>query len=169
MRSIYTRSWQALVFEVPLTLKAPTHFHARSALGRCQVFVSLLHVPDVLSKAGKYVAVFALHLCRCQSAIDVITSCDRLFCHASPYKLANPPLRVQLKSSVQRSQTTPESESDQPCRVQIVCVKSCAYRAGWRLQPLRESLALASPPLMSSRHHTLEPYGRWHATIYFVL
>ncbi len=25
--------------------------------------------------------------------------------------------------------------------------------------------ALVSPPLMSSRHHILEPYGRWHETI----
>ncbi len=30
-------------------------------------------------------------------------------------------------------------------------------------------LAWASPPLMSSRHRTLEPYGRWHATIYSML
>ncbi len=30
----------------------------------------------------------------------------------------------------------------------------------------RGSVALVSPPLMSSRHRTLEPLGRWHATIY---
>ena len=48
-----------------------------------------------------------------------------------------------------------------------VGVKSCAHRAGWRLQPSCELLALVSPPLMSSRHHNLEPYRRWHATIYY--
>ena len=37
---------------------------------------------------------------------------------------------------------------------------------GWRLQPTRGSCALVSPPLMSSRHRILEPYGRWHATVY---
>ncbi len=26
--------------------------------------------------------------------------------------------------------------------------------------------ALVSPPLMSSRHRILEPYGSWHTTIY---
>ncbi len=29
-----------------------------------------------------------------------------------------------------------------------------------------DSLALVSPPPMCSRHRILEPYGRWHATIY---
>ncbi len=36
---------------------------------------------------------------------------------------------------------------------------------GWRLQPTRGSRALVSPPLVSSRHRILEPYGRWHVTI----
>ncbi len=36
-------------------------------------------------------------------------------------------------------------------------------------QPSRGLLALVSPPLMSSRHHNLEPYGRWHATIFISL
>ena len=30
----------------------------------------------------------------------------------------------------------------------------------------RDSHALVRPPPMSSCHHILEPYGRWHATIY---
>ncbi len=47
-------------------------------------------------------------------------------------------------------------------------LKSCAHRADWRLQPSRELFALVSPPLMSSRHHNLEPYRRWHATIHIV-
>ncbi len=33
---------------------------------------------------------------------------------------------------------------------------------GWRLWPKRGFRALLSPPLMSSRHHISEPYGRWH-------
>ena len=37
---------------------------------------------------------------------------------------------------------------------------------GWRLQPTCGSRALVSPPLISSRHRILEPYGRWHATIH---
>ncbi len=47
-----------------------------------------------------------------------------------------------------------------------VGVEFCASRAGWRLQPSRGLLELVSPPLMSSRHHYLEPYGSWHVTIY---
>ncbi len=37
---------------------------------------------------------------------------------------------------------------------------------GWRLQPTRGSHTLVSPPLMSSRHRIMEPYGRWHTTKY---
>ncbi len=37
---------------------------------------------------------------------------------------------------------------------------------GCRLQPTCGFRALVSPPLMSSGHRILEPYGRWHATIY---
>ena len=36
---------------------------------------------------------------------------------------------------------------------------------GWRLQPMRGSCALVSPPPMSSRHRILEPSGRWHSTL----
>ncbi len=33
-------------------------------------------------------------------------------------------------------------------------------------QPTRGPHALVSPPPMSLRHRNLEPYGRWHATVY---
>ena len=35
---------------------------------------------------------------------------------------------------------------------------------GWRLQPTRGSRALGSFPPLSSRHHNLEPLGRWRST-----
>ena len=52
------------------------------------------------------------------------------------------------------------------CGLSVHRALFAAQSPGWRLQPSRGLLALVSPPLMSSRHHNLEPYWRWHATIY---
>ena len=51
------------------------------------------------------------------------------------------------------------------CVCVCVCVSIC-NPTGWRLQPTCDSRALVNPPPMSSCHRILEPYSRWHATIY---
>ncbi len=75
--------------------KSQKRFRALSVLKWCLVFVSLLHMPDSLIVKGKIVAVFAFHLCRCQSAVDVIVPRDR--CPAPPPHIS-PPTRDRVMS-----------------------------------------------------------------------
>ncbi len=86
---------------------------------------------------------------------------SRAYCHGPPYRLC---MGIGERSgaveswewmgfSCIKSSAFVWGLADQPV--------GCAPRAGWRFQPT----ARASPPHMSSRHRTLEPYGRWHATI----
>ena len=41
-----------------------------------------------------------------------------------------------------------------------------AIRTKAAIQPTRGTRVLVSPSLISSHHRILEPYGRWHATVY---
>ncbi len=82
---------------------------------------------------------------------DVHVCCYIIYCHS-------PPWTFLIYSALL-------SVSVQPfCSFKsIICNPS-----GWRLQPMRILRTLVSPPPVLNRH-VLEPYGRWHRTIYIKL
>ena len=98
--------------------------------------------------------IFAAVNQRATSSLHVIA------CPAPP-----PYINLPTRRSVS-SRRTAVKEARRPRRASVTSpVWVHEMETGWRLQPSRGLLALVSPPLMSSRHHNLEPYGRWHATL----